>query len=419
MSCMMPGEMMPYSEKEITTFLRNIPIFQGLDDRDYREIIPLLTLERYRVADTIIKEGTSGDSMCILAKGAVKISKSAPSGEEIILELLYPGSYFGEFSLVDNMPRSASVACIEESEIFRLEKKDFDALLSRNPSISLAFYKNCLEVTFSRFRTIIANFAFTQHTLREKSSMLDEINRDLELASKIQNYFINRDLLDHEHSFLPGVRHAYLYRPCIEIGGDFVNVTEIGTGVAAIIVADIMGHGITSALGTGVLKSAYSLALKKNARTPVRLMQFINAHFLNVIPQLYATCYYALVDIKRKRMTLAKAGHPDPLFWKKSARAFVEIGCQGTGLGLVREAEFEQVSFPIEKGDAILFYTDGIIEQKNQAGEMYSEARLAGVFRGLIEAGETDIVNMIFNDLLAFAGDRPIDDDITILLLEF
>ena len=46
----MPGEMMPYSEKEITTFLRNIPIFQGLDDRDYREIIPLLTLERYRVA---------------------------------------------------------------------------------------------------------------------------------------------------------------------------------------------------------------------------------------------------------------------------------------------------------------------------------------------------------------------------------
>ena len=77
------------------------------------------------------------------------------------------------------------------------QKRDFDALLARNSAISGAFYKNCLEVTFSRFRNIIANFAFSQHTLRQKSTRLDELNRDLSLAEKIQSYFINRELLDN------------------------------------------------------------------------------------------------------------------------------------------------------------------------------------------------------------------------------
>jgi serine phosphatase RsbU (regulator of sigma subunit) len=349
----------------------------------------------------------------------VKVTKSDEASDEILLEIFYAGSYFGEFSLIDNMPRSANVVAVEETELFRLAKKDFDALLARNSAISGTFYKNCLEETFSRFRNIISNFAFSQHTLKQKSTKLDELSRDLSLAKKIQSYFINRDFLDIKDSFLPGVRHSYLYRPCIEIGGDFVNVTEIRRGLVAIIIADIMGHGITSALGTGDLKSAYTLSMKDLGEEPTRLMRFLSRHFLGTIPQLYATCYYALVDMKKKRIKLAKAGHPHPLFWKKRKQDFVEINCPGTGLGLVKKPRFGHVEYRLEKGDRILFFTDGIIEQKNPRGEMYSETRLRSVFRDLIIKDDDGIVQHIYNDLKSFSSRNKVEDDITLLLLEF
>jgi serine phosphatase RsbU (regulator of sigma subunit) len=411
--------MTPGTDKDITYILKNIPIFQGLSDGDYAEIIPLLKSETYPPGASIIKEGAHGDSMCVIVRGTVKVSKTDEAGEDIFLETLYAESYFGEFSLVDNMPRSANVASTEETELFRLEKKDFDELLLKNRRISAAFYKNCLEVTFSRFRHIISNFAFSQHDLRKKSTILDELNRDLSQARTIQNYFINRDLLDHEHSFLPGVTHSYIYKPCMEIGGDFLNVTQIGPGQASIIIADIMGHGITSALGTGVLKSAYSDSVKKMARKPVQLMKYLNAHFSAVISQLYATCYYALVDMKRKKITLAKAGHPHPLFWKERKKDFIVVDCQGTGLGLVKKPMFGQVEYPVGPGDKLLFFTDGIIEQKNPKGVMYSEPRLQNMFRDLIVRKSDTIVRHIYEDLTAFAGSAPIEDDITLFLLEF
>jgi serine phosphatase RsbU (regulator of sigma subunit) len=408
-----------YDKKDIIDILGNIPIFQGLIESDYAEITPLLRQEKYPPGAHIIKEGTHGDSMCIIIKGSVEVTKSEGSGEEVLLEILYSGSYFGEFSLVDNMPRSANVISLEETELFRLEKKDFDALLARNASISGAFYKNCLELTFSRFRNTISNYAFSQENLRQKSTQLDELNRDLSLAKKIQSYFINTELLDHEHFFIKGVRHSYMYKPCMDIGGDFLNVMELKSGIYSIIIADIMGHGITSALGTGVLKSAYSLSVNKLGLKPTHMMKFLSNHFLNVISQLYATCYYALLDMKRKKIKLAKAGHPHPLFWKKRDRDFIEINCQGTGLGLIKKTRFGQVEYSVEKGDRILFFTDGIIEQKNPRGEFYSEERLRKTFKDLSIRNAERILDHIHDDVKSFASGKPSEDDITLLLLEF
>ena len=96
--------MTSYKDKDIINLLRNIPIFQGLNETDYAGIIPLLTLEKYPAGTRIIKEGSHGDSMCIIIKGAVKITKTEETSEEILLEVMYNESYFGEFSLVDNKP---------------------------------------------------------------------------------------------------------------------------------------------------------------------------------------------------------------------------------------------------------------------------------------------------------------------------
>jgi CRP-like cAMP-binding protein len=112
--------------------LKAIPVFSGLSGDDLNEIIPLLTPEIFKPETEIIREQSEGDSMYIIIYGNVLAYKLDVSGEAVILGALTSGSYFGEFSLIDNMPRSATVKSLETTKAFRLDKKNFDTLLSKN-----------------------------------------------------------------------------------------------------------------------------------------------------------------------------------------------------------------------------------------------------------------------------------------------
>ncbi len=405
-------------EKSASGILETIPVFQGLTCDELNMIMPLLEKVTYPPDKRVIKEGAYGNSMYIIIKGTVKVTKSETGKDEVFLQALYEGSYFGEFSLIDNMPRSATITTIDETEMFILKKEAFDALLSRQMKIANVFYKNCIIETFSRIRNAISNLTFSQHILHEKTSILNEINKDLSLAKRVQNYFLNTESLDSEEQE-GQIRHSYIYHPCSEIGGDFINIVRIDDDHFGIIIADVMGHGITAALATGVLKSAFTIALPHMGLEPIKLLSFLNTHILKVISELYATCYYALINMRKKEMTLAKAGHHHPLFWKSGIRDLTEIETIGNALGLMKEPKFGQTTIPFDCGDKLLFFTDGVIEQTREDGEMYSEGRLRSAFKHLASAENGAIVESIFSDFKSFTGDIPYDDDVTMLLLEF
>jgi len=408
-----------YNIVSMINLLANIPVFQGLRNDYLNKIKPLLKPRTFPPETLIIKQGTTGDSVFIIKNGSVKISRINEQGEEIFLQNLYNGSYFGDFSLIDKMPRSANVTTIEKSEILQLDKIDLDTLLSENIHIANIFFRNCLNETFSRFRNIISNFSFSQHSLKEKSAILEDINRDLSLARQLQEYFINTDDLENEQNLFEGIRHSYIYQPSHTIGGDFLNVVKLNKNLLSVIIADVEGHGITAALATGVLKSSFSIKLKELGRKPAKLMTFLNQQFCQVISQLFATCYHAIINTRNKSITMSRAGHHHPLFWKEKKKDFIQIECAGAGLGIITEAKFEEVKFKIEEGDKILFYTDGIIEQINDNKEMYSLIRLQKTVSHLIQNGETEILKVLFQDLKIFADNLPLEDDITLVLFEF
>jgi len=179
-----------------------------------------------------------------------------------------------------------------------------------------------------------------------------------------------------------------------------------------------MGHGITAALGTGVLRSALSIYISEHGNDPVNLLKLLNNHFLDVIPNLYATCYYAIIDLKQKKIILSKAGHPHPLIWKHAINDFLEFDCIGTGMGFIREAKFGSLEFSYEPGDKVLFFTDGVIEQHDGSWELYSIERLQNLFKNMILKGEGGMVEKINQDVRAFGQNEHLEDDVTMLLLE-
>ena len=402
-----------------TTVLRKVPVFKGLSMTSLEKILPLLEEEIFPQDTYIIKEGTVGDSMYIIKEGSVRVLKSVNFNQEMIINHLYHDTYFGELALIDNLPRSASVVTNEKTVILRLRKKLLDHMLINDPDISRIFYKNCLMDTFSRYRKITSEFTTSKHDLLEKSLTLEEISRDLSSAKKLQDFFINSKSLNHKENPIEGLKQSFIYNPCQEIGGDFLNLVELGHFKYGMVIADVMGHGITAALATGAFKSAFSIMIKDAAENPTLLLASLNNHFFKDISSLFASCIYCFLDMKKREITIARAGHYFPVFYKKKENDLIEMKMHGPALGIKKHAYYEQIIYPLEEGDKILFFTDGIIEQKNSRGEMYSEERLQRKFLQFAQKGQENILAKIEKDLDHYSSLDKKDDDITLLLLEF
>jgi CRP/FNR family transcriptional regulator, cyclic AMP receptor protein len=123
--------------KAVAQLLQDVPLFAGLQDDDLSRLALLLT-EKHYPKDTVIVSATDpGDALYVVAEGEVKVSLWSDNGREIILSTLGPGHFFGEMSLVDGEPRSANVACLTDSLLFRLGRREFLQALRSYPTIAI------------------------------------------------------------------------------------------------------------------------------------------------------------------------------------------------------------------------------------------------------------------------------------------
>jgi len=397
--------------------IKNVAIFNGFSDSDAEEILSITRTLKFSDGSLIIQEGADGSSMYVLIRGRVRVFKTTETKDEVFLAILESGSYFGELSLLDSMPRSANVLAMEDCEILHLRKRDFDDLINRNLKIANVFYKNCLKETFYRFRNMATNFTFSQNILKETSETLNEINKDLNHAKEVQRYFINNELFTKPTNTLNGIKYSFIYKPCLEVGGDFLNISPLESGVG-ITIADVVGHGITAAMATGVIKSAFSIYVESFPDSPAAVMTAVNNHYHSIMAKYFATCYYALIDTRKMCVTFSKGGHHHPLFWKEKSCGLQRISAKGIGIGIMDGTVYNDETFPIEKGDKILFYTDGILEQRNRKNEMFGSERLEQVFTNAVLEDIPDKLKFIEEQFYDFCGHIDFDDDVTLLLVE-
>jgi CRP/FNR family transcriptional regulator, cyclic AMP receptor protein len=136
---------------ENTEYLKTIFVFRELTSMELIKVNKVLkTLKVARGAE-IIREGEIGDVMFIIKKGAVDIYKGKDLGKKKITHLL-PGSHFGEISLIDDNPRSASVVALEDCELLTIKRAEFEGILNQNEGIALKVYKAFTRALCDRLR---------------------------------------------------------------------------------------------------------------------------------------------------------------------------------------------------------------------------------------------------------------------------
>lgn len=128
--------------------LRQVPLFSGLDDTDIQSLMGAVARRKYLKDAVIFFEHDPGDAMFMILSGRVKVTILSDDGREIILSMLTERDFFGEMSLLDNEPRSATAIAVQETEVAVLHQKDFLSIVEKRPRVAI----NLLSALSDRLR---------------------------------------------------------------------------------------------------------------------------------------------------------------------------------------------------------------------------------------------------------------------------
>ena len=133
------------AHEENKAFLRRVPLFSGLTEPQLENLAGGSARRSYPKGRTIVAEGEPSQSMYILLAGRAKVQRSDSEGKEVILAVLSSGEFFGEMSLIDDAPRSASVITLEPCEFMAVSKEAFKAMLVQSPEVTMAVMRGLVR----------------------------------------------------------------------------------------------------------------------------------------------------------------------------------------------------------------------------------------------------------------------------------
>jgi sigma-B regulation protein RsbU (phosphoserine phosphatase) len=187
---------------------------------------------------------------------------------------------------------------------------------------------------------------------------------------------IQRGLLPAAMPQIGGLQLAFSWKPADGVGGDCFDVLAFPSGAVGITIADVAGKGVPAALLMSNLQAAVR-AFAQDGASPASVCASINRLLCrNMASGRFVTFCYVYIDPSRRKLTYANAGHNPPII----VRLTGDIDCLapgGTVLGVFADGAYEQGAFPLAPGDRLVFYTDGITEGRNPAGEEFGEEQLA------------------------------------------
>jgi serine phosphatase RsbU (regulator of sigma subunit)/ketosteroid isomerase-like protein len=254
--------------------------------------------------------------------------------------------------------------------------------------------------------------AVMEQRLEQERIERERIEQELRVARRIQ-----QASLPKETPTLAGWQVSPFYQPAREVGGDFYDFFELEDGRVGVVVGDATGKGIPAALlaeATSNMLRAVAQAL--DSTSPGKVLERVNETLLaRIPPNMFVTCFYAILEPESGSLTYANAGHDLPYLHRNGDAE--ELRARGMPLGLMPGRGYEEKKTILEAGERALFYSDGLVEAHDPKGEMFGFPRL----RALIaeHAEERSLGNLLLEELYSFVGDSwEQEDDITLLTLE-
>ena len=262
------------------------------------------------------------------------------------------------------------------------------------------------------------------HELCEKNALMEA---DLKMAHDLQIA-----LLPTSYPTLPrgaaqaasAVKFISIYQPTASVSGDFFNFVRVTDTAVAVLICDVMGHGVRAALVTAMMR-ALEEQLGELVGDPGALLTEINRALRGILRQsgttLFTTACYVIADIATSQITFANAGHPSPLHLHGVTRevdAITSKQSAGPALGLFDDVKYETHARPVAAGDLILFFTDGLFDVENGKSESFSQSRLRDAIRQRAGLPSAQLVHDVYAEIEKFADGQAFADDVCFIGME-
>jgi steroid delta-isomerase-like uncharacterized protein len=264
-------------------------------------------------------------------------------------------------------------------------------------------------VTTFRFSTE-GKVVETWDSYDQLSLMRQSTEQELRLARSIQQASLPKEVPS-----LEGWQIYPFYRPAREVGGDFYDFHPLSEGRLGLVVGDATGKGVPAALVMSTTCGMLRLAAQSSS-SPGEMLQRVNETLFPYIPpNMFVTCFYAILEPESGSLTYANAGHDLPYLCRNGEAE--ELMARGMPLGLMPGMSYEEKETILQAGEAALLYSDGLVEAHDPEGEMFGFPRLRA--RVAEYGGERSLGDFLMEELYSFVGEGwEQEDDITLLTLE-
>src|SRR6187455_3332062 len=285
--------------------------------------------------------------------------------------------------------------------VFDLESPELDAFTKE--------HKELLTLLASQAAIAIDNARLYEEVRRNE----ERIEKELRFAQRVQAALLPQEL----PKAIRGVDVAGRFEPARELGGDIHDFLTPDPNTLVVAVGDVSGKGAPAALyGAFAAELVRSRTLRRRF-TPDRfsvsgVLQAMNTTLHErQLEEYYCTLCYAFFDLQQRVLTLSNSGLPYPLYCTERECGQIEL--PGVPLGSFPGVTYDEVTIPLNRGDLLVFCTDGIFEAMNADDQEFGAARLRDVVHAHRDASARAIVDAIFGAVEEFTGAEPQNDDQT------
>ncbi len=286
------------------------------------------------------------------------------------------------------------------------------------------YYLRCIRVAEKQpIRVVVSHEDITalilaEEALRKRERERDRLRQSLELAREIQQILLPKD-----NPKIEGLDVAGKSIYCDETGGDyfdFVKFKEKHGQKLGVVVGDVAGHGISSALLMASVRSALRqrLALHGSISQIITDVNYQLAGDLADYGQ-FVTLFYMLVDPAKQTLEWVRAGHEPAIFYDPVTDDFIELQGSGMALGVNKSFQYEKNQKEnFSRGSIVVIATDGVWEARNEKGQMFGRAAVYDVIRNSSDKNAHEIMETMISKINGFLNASNPEDDLTLVVLK-
>jgi sigma-B regulation protein RsbU (phosphoserine phosphatase) len=252
-----------------------------------------------------------------------------------------------------------------------------------------------------------------EHLSEEEQHRLED---DLELSQQVQ-----QALLPQQSPEIPGLEVAAFSRPARIVSGDYFDFFRFKDNTHGLTIGDVVDKGMAASLLMASMQASLKILVSDNT-SPQAVIERLNSIFIhNVRLSQFVTLFLGQFDPATRRLTYTNAGHNPPLVIRKTVNGHNPIEWlhpTGAAIGLIEQSHFDVGTIDLRPGDMVVFYTDGVTDARNEAGQYFGTQLLTEAVQAAADLSARDVLRELRQRLQTFTNGRALEDDTTLVVIK-